>query len=149
MLPNIIQFPPGEGNDNLAPTAVLGSAGLAWFGSALGYGLTAIGVVASVRAGLRRDWLAAVSGAVMALLFVSGTIWNHYLVATVVVSAAAWPRAAAHTKLLIVAFLAMNSASSIVPELNRPVWLLTIIGVSLATSLGGPARGAQVPNGAT
>lgn len=104
ILPNLARLTPYTGYPNLSLTSLLGPAGFAQLGTALGYCLAVVfgaaALLAAARSGLG---VGAVALALTSMLFLSTTIWDHYLAVFVPVYIAAWANAGTATRVTIAA----------------------------------------------
>ena len=137
VLPNILRFPTGAAIANFAPAAVLADFGFGGVGTMLGYGLGVIAAVVALILAWRGRWPGAVAAGVAAVLYGSGSTWDHYLVPTLPLIIAAFPSATIPARLAIGAFIAIGvvmwiPSTAVIKDL-RPVYLGVAIAASCAT----------------
>jgi hypothetical protein len=151
VLPVLAQLPPAPGYTNLAPVETLlpfgfGTAGalLGWT-VAIGFGLLAIW--SATREGVS---LRSVGAATVSMLFLSSTLWFHYLAALVPLIAFLWPRATGFQRAAIVAYLvwglSMWVASNAAPP-AQVVSLVTLLALAVALVLPTRSSVASEPAG--
>lgn len=152
-LPNIIRFPTGDSPTNFAPAALLGELGYGSVGSAVGYvGAAAFALSAVWLARIGR-WPGAVAAGVAAILYGSGSTWDHYLAPTLPLVIAAFPRTSWRVRgvlaIFVLAGFVMWFRSAAVTDLARVAFLAGAFATSLATTMAlaniGPARPWRSP----
>jgi len=106
VLPNLARMAPAGSETNMSPAAVLGRLGFGPFGVALGWSLAAGFGVASLRWARRGQSTGrAVAAASVSMLFLSPTLWDHYLAVLVPLIVAAWPVAGRYRRLMLWAYV--------------------------------------------
>lgn len=138
-LPNIVRFPTGDAPANFAPAALLGELGYGSIGSAVSYAAAAAFALAAAWLGYIGRWPGAVAAGVAAILYGSGSTWDHYLAPTVPLIIAAFPLASWRIRGALAAFvligLVMWFRAEALSDLARVVFLMVAVATSLVTTV--------------
>jgi hypothetical protein len=135
VLPNVVQFPMSTSPYNLSLASLLSSVGLQTAGAVAGFAIGAFSAAWSAWLARGGRHAASVAAAVMALLLIPATMYDHYLAATFVVAVFAWPLAAVAGRALLLASYAVGLVMwvpGLVPD-SRPFLILGIIAASVTT----------------
>lgn len=154
-LPNILRFPTGDSSTNFAPAALLGELGYGSVGSAISYLAAAGFALGAIWLGHLGRWPGAVAAGVAAILYGSGSTWDHYLAPTIPLVIAAFPRASWRVRGVLAMFaligLVMWLRADALSDLARVMFLFAAFGTSLATTVTLAQQGAvwraDVPGG--
>lgn len=154
-LPNIVRFPTGDSPTNFAPAALLAEIGYGSVGSAISFLAAAGFALAAIWLGHRGCWPGAVAAGVAAILYGSGSTWDHYLAPTVPLVIAAFSRASWRVRGVLSVFvligLVMWLRADALSYLARFAFLIVAAASSLATTASlarqGTAWRADAPGG--
>lgn len=109
VLPNLLRIAPADAYVNLAPGTVLGRFGLAGLGAVVGWGLAVgfggVALLSGQRYGMTPR---TISAAAFSSLFLSSTLWEHYLAVVIPLIAFAWPGAGRRRRILIVVYVLLG-----------------------------------------
>lgn len=108
VLPSILRFPTGDSLTNFAPAALMSIVGLGSVGAAAGYGAAVVAGLLSLWLAQRARWAGAVAAGVAAILYGSGSTWDHYLAPTLPLVIAAVPNASWRSRGVLAAFVFMG-----------------------------------------
>ena len=137
VLPNILRFPTGNSPANFAPAALLGSVGLGGLGLALSFAIAAVAAVASIWLSWKGLWAAAVAAGVAAILYGSGSTWDHYLAPTIPLVLAAMPKATWAVRGVFAAFAVATAlmwlGTVALSDFARVAFLLVTMATSAVT----------------
>lgn len=145
ILPNLLRLEPSDASANLAPVAVFGLFGLSRLGTIVGLVLAAgFGISALILASREGMGPRTIAAAAFGSMFLSSTLWEHYLAVIIPLIVFAWAGADALRRGLITAYVAIGISDWFVIagyEWQRLLTLIVVIALGVDLSLRAwPAR---------